>query len=96
MNSCPSFRVVFKEEADFFCAKIISDDRTQVEFKQVQTITKVDNPYNGEYSIRPKMSAQVLPTKGCVLYEDVVVQAVPVFRTSNTSGGTTIYIANEV
>lgn len=84
MNSCPGFRVIFKE------------DKMRVGFQQVQTITEVNNPYNGEYSIRPKMDEQILPTKGRVLFEDVVVQAVPVIRTSNTSGGTTIYIANEV
>lgn len=84
MNGCPCFRVTFKE------------DKMRVDFQQVQTITEVNNPYNGEYSIRPKMDEQILPTRGRVLFEDVVVQAVPIIRTSNSSGGTTVYIANEV
>ena len=84
MNGCPCFRVTFKE------------DKMRVDFQQVQTITEVDNPYKGEYSIRPKMDEQILPTRGRVLFEDVVVQAIPIIRTSNPSVGTTVYIANEV
>ena len=80
MNGCPGFRVTFKE------------DKMRVDFQQVQTITEVNNPYNGEYSIRPKMDEQILPTKGRVLFEDVIVQAIPIIYTSNPSGGTTVYI----
>lgn len=52
--------------------------------------------YDGPYSVTPSMESKTLRTKDKLLSDDVTVLAVPVFRVSNTSGGTTVYIANEV
>lgn len=51
--------------------------------------------YDGEYSITPKLEAQTLPTKKKVMSDDIKVEAVPVYETSNNSGGTTVYIVKE-
>ena len=102
MNRCPSFRVIFSEDKigvifnEDKIGVIFNEDKMHVGFQQVQTITEPSNPYDGQYSIRPKINEQILPTKDRLLSENVVVQAIPVIRTSNTSGGITIYIANEV
>lgn len=58
--------------------------------------TEHNDPYSGSYSVTPSMEAKTLNTKGKLMTDDVTVQAVPVFRVSNNSGGTTVYIANEV
>lgn len=96
MNNCPSFKVVFKDVGKLFEAAFVSDDVIKTNFGQIQPITEINNLYEGEYEVTPKMTEQMLPTKDRVLVKDVKIQPVPIFRVSNTSGGTTVYIANEV
>lgn len=69
-----------------------------VDFGDVQTITKYvgGTPYEGEYTIVPKVSEQTMPTKEKVMIDDVLVKAIPFFNVSNTSGGSTVYIGKEV
>lgn len=52
--------------------------------------------YEGAYEVTPKVEGQSLPTAQRFLEEDVEVKAIPFFKTSNTSGGATVYIGNEV
>ena len=52
--------------------------------------------YDGPYSVTPSVESKTLATKDKLMTDDVTVLAVPVYRVSNTSGGTTVYIANEV
>lgn len=57
-----------------------------------------DDPeaYTGSYEVTPMAySAQTLDTSGKVLSEDLVVNEVPYYQTSNSSGGVTSYIAKE-
>ena len=67
-------------------------------FGDIQTITKYvgGEAYIGDYTVTPKVVAQTMPTKGKVLTDDVTIHAIPRYDVSNTSGGKTIYIANEV
>lgn len=53
-------------------------------------------PYEGEYSITPKVDAQKMQTMGKLMINDVTIKAIPFFNVSNTSGGNTVYIGNEV
>lgn len=53
-------------------------------------------PYEGDYEVTPKVNAQTMPTKGKLMEEDVTVKSIPFFDVSNTSGGSTVYIGNEV
>ena len=54
------------------------------------------DPYDGEYEITPRITEQTLPTAMKLMTEDLTVRAIPRYDVSNTSGGTTIFIANEV
>lgn len=53
--------------------------------------------YGGSYKVIPKaFESQALQTTNKVLGEDVIITEVPYYETSNTSNGTTAYIAKEV
>ncbi len=48
--------------------------------------------YEGDYNISPKFEDQTLPTKNKTLNADILVNAIEVARTTNLSGGKTVYI----
>lgn len=50
--------------------------------------------YTGSYEAVPSFSRQVLDTSDKILTEDVVVTAIPVYKTVNLSGGNTVVIGN--
>lgn len=66
------------------------------EFDELQFVTIGNEPYTGEYEITPKVSKQIVPTKGKVMQNDLTVNSVPFFDVGNTSGGSTVYIASEI
>lgn len=83
-----AFDAQFKQGSQAFTA----------DFGQVQTVTEYvgGELYEGEYEVTPQFDEQTLPTKEKVMAADVTIKAIPVYRVSNTSGGITVYIANEV
>ena len=68
------------------------------DFGEVHTVTKLvgGDLYEGEYTVIPKVIEQTMPTKEKVLTEDMIIKSIPFFKTSNNSGGNTVYIGNEV
>ena len=52
--------------------------------------------YDGPYDVTPKVDKQQLKTKRKYMTDDVKIQAIPYFEVSNTTGGNTVYIANEI
>ena len=52
--------------------------------------------YQGVYDVTPKVVEQRMETKNKVLRDDVIIKSIPFFNVSNTSGGSTVYIGNEV
>ena len=52
--------------------------------------------YDGAYEVTPKVEEQSLLTKDKHMTDDVTVKAIPYFNVSNESGGSTVYIGNEV
>lgn len=52
--------------------------------------------YYGDYVVVPKTKEQVLYTTDKVLTDDILVKEIPIWETSNTSGGKTVYIADNV
>ena len=52
--------------------------------------------YTGSYEVTPQVEAQRLETKGKIMREDVQIQKIPYYETSNTAGGSTVYIAKEL
>ena len=65
---------------------------------EIHTVTEYigGEKYTGEYEVTPKVEAQTMPTKDKVLIEDMTVNAIPYFDVSNSSGGSTVFIGNEV
>ena len=70
----------------------------KAQFKNLQkvTVTGDVDPYEGEYVITPKVEAQTMPTAQKLMTKDVTIKAIPYFDVSNSSGGSTVYIAKEV
>lgn len=57
----------------------------------------VDVPeYEGPYEVTPQVEAQTLETAGKIMKNDVAVKAIPIYEVSNTSGGSTVYIAKDL
>ena len=52
--------------------------------------------YQGVYDVIPKVVEQRMETKNKVMRDDVTIKSIPFFNVSNTSGGSTVYIGNEV
>lgn len=52
--------------------------------------------YEGEYTITPETTAQTLQTKHKRMQDDLTVLAIPYYETTNTTGGSTVYIGMEV
>ena len=46
--------------------------------------------YTGDYTVKPKVVAQVLPTANKSMKYDVDIQAIPYYEVSNISGKTVI------
>lgn len=51
--------------------------------------------YDGSYEVTPTLEKQVLLTSGKLMSDNVTVTAVPTYEVTNSSGGTTFYIAKE-
>ena len=69
----------------------------KADFDNVQTVPEyVNDPYEGEYTVTPKVEAQTMFTKDKVMMDDVTIKEIPIYRTSNTSGGNTVFIGKEV
>lgn len=52
--------------------------------------------YEGDYEVTPKVVGQTLPTAEKLLLDDVAIKAIPFYNVGNNSGGSTVYIGNEV
>lgn len=62
-------------------------------FGQIQYVTKVDaDYYEGEYNVRPKLTAQTLETAKKYMSQNVEVEEIPIYVVSNNSGGKTVVI----
>lgn len=53
----------------------------------------VSPPYEGEYTITPKVSQQEFETKNKRMKEDLTVLSIPYSQVSNPQGGLTVNIA---
>lgn len=63
----------------------------------VPQIVETLEVYTGAYEVTPSASeAQILNTANKTLANDITVNKIPYYETSNTSNGKTVYIAKEV
>lgn len=64
---------------------------------QAEKVQGSAETYDGEYTVTPQFDDPViLETKDKLLTDDVTVNPIEVFRTSNPSGGKTIYIGGNI
>ena len=63
-----------------------------LEFGTVINEKVTPNIYDGDTEVIPDFTRQVLPTGATYVPEDIAVQAIPVHRVSNASGGRTVFI----
>lgn len=90
-------KVVFEESDQSLAADFEeSDISLPAEFGEVHIVKDVGEAYKGDYDVTPKVGEQVLPTKDKYMVDDVTINPVPIFEVSNTSGGNTVYIAEEM
>jgi hypothetical protein len=73
-----------------------SNQHIDFTYEEFLFISDSGGTYEGDYTITPKIDAQTMATKGLVMREDVTVKAIPFYNVSNTSGGSTVYIAKEI
>lgn len=66
-----------------FGEKIVIETTTEHEF------------YDGSYEVTPAVESQTLPTKKKLMADDLTIKEIPIYETTNNSGGTTVYIAKE-
>lgn len=52
--------------------------------------------YSGSYEITPAVKLQNVPTAQKFMKYDMTINAIPYFDVSNTAGGSTVYIGNEL
>lgn len=68
-------------------------DDFSVNFGELTEIPPEDLPtYEGTHSIVPSFADQLLDTSGLLVEEDIKIEAIPLARVSNTSGGMTVII----
>lgn len=48
--------------------------------------------YIGEYDVKPSKNETILKTNGKAMTSDVVIEAIPFYKTKNAKGGNTVYI----
>lgn len=94
MNLSVTFSEPLKTDMRVGFREIGSD--MDVDFGAIQIVNIGAQNYEGDYVVTPKVNSQTIPTKGRIMSEDVTVKAIPYFDVSNTSGGSTVYIAKEI
>ena len=70
------------------------DEPQSLTLDVVESMKVVDLPeYQGPYEVTPTLAAQSLATKGMAMKDDVTVDGIPSYRTTNVGGGYTVVIA---
>lgn len=93
-----NIKVTFSEPIDAELPVVFSESQQSIDadFGEVQSVDIGSEVYKGDYVVTPKVDGQTIPTKGKVLIKDMTVNPIPFFDVSNTSGGSTVYIAKEI
>lgn len=73
-----------------------SESVLNVDFGEIQQIGTPVPAYDGPYVVTPTMEGSSLATEGKKMEADVTIHPIPFFNVSNTAGGSTVYIANQI
>ncbi len=86
-----TFRAEFQHSSAAFAAGFQHGGAAfDVDFRDAASHAPV---YDGEYTVTPEANVtQVLYTGGKLMAENVIVQEIPKWETSNEAGGKTVYI----
>lgn len=87
--------IKFNETKQKIDAKFTDNsEHFKANFGEFVTITKYvgGEAFEGDYTVIPKISPQIMPTKEKVMINDVTIKAIPYYETSNLSNGKTIII----
>ena len=90
------FDVKFCESRTSFGVGFVDNCEFEVEFSYGSVNIHTVEAYEGDYTIVPRVDEQSIPTAEKYMKNDLTVSAIPFFNVSNTSGGSTVYIGNEV
>ncbi len=60
----------------------------------VDTVCAQIDKFDGDYTVTPAVDAQTLETKQKLMTDNVTIKEIPIYDTSNLSGGTTVYIGS--
>ena len=84
--------------AHFLISLQESNQKFDVSFGEIQYIALPETKavYAGSYDVTPKIGEQVLATKKKYMKEDLTIHAIPCYDVSNSAGGSTVYIAEEL
>lgn len=78
----------------------LSDSHQEIETifsaYQESSVVKEIDPYCGSYDVTPMVSVQTLPTAQKRMIQDMTINSIPYFETSNSHNGKTAYIGSEV
>lgn len=89
--------VDFAEEPAFAVELSSEDDIFETDFGEVQRVGSDEIPkYAGPCTVTPSVEPQTLETAGKLMEEDMQIKAIPFWETSNTAGGSTVYIGLEM
>ena len=90
------FEAKFKDTSQQFVTDFGDDTSKQFvsDFGAVHIVTEYigGEPYDGEYTVTPKVEAQTLHTKQRILNDDMTVLAIPYAEVTNSSNGKTVSI----
>ncbi len=74
---------------------IIEKEKKDLQFETPYSVYIEGDIYDGEYEVTPKTNPQTLETATKVMLQDVLINKIPYYETSNEYGDT-IYIGSEV
>ena len=59
-------------------------------------VVDVTEQYMGDYEVTPTVDGFTLPTRRKLMTRDLTIKEIPYYDVSNTSGGSTVYIGEEI
>lgn len=60
--------------------------------EEIEVLSQDYESWNGNYSITPSVTSQILDTKSKIMRDNLIINEIPYSEVSNTSGGNTVHI----
>ncbi len=83
--------------AHFLISLQESKQNFDVSFGEIQYLGGASEEYyDGSYNVVPQQTQQVLLTRKKYMKDNLTIQKIPYYDVSNSAGGSTVYIAEEL